>query len=195
MKSWSFLTFLPTLCYRLMKNLSLLLIIALSFGCNPDKETRINSKKAKFKTSDASELFFKNVRQTYYNKDEIATAKLDVYKNKKLLNHEPLLFPQIVHNWREDEAYILIEFDQQINELGSLQLLWKDSIGFQSETFPLVNKKVHFDIASQVYNNILNEKTNYIKINQDTVKLFPDTDTKEGFRITMVDFYRLVDMY
>ena len=71
-----------------------------------------------------------------------------------------------------------------------------DSNGnFSGEFYPLVNKKVHFTIVSDIYNHMLNEDNIYIKINQDTVTIFPNQAVREGFRITMVDFYRLVDMF
>lgn len=178
-----------------MKKIVLFFFI-FSLACNPDKATRIISNEAKFNTSDASELFFKNVRQTYYERNEIEAAKIDFYKNKKLLKEEPLIFPLIVHNWREDEAYILLEFDEKIAEQEQLSLLWQDSTGnFSGELYPLVNKKVHFSIVSDIYNHLLNEDNIYVKIHQDTVTLFSNQAAREGFRITMVDFYRLVDMY
>lgn len=174
----------------------LLLLLVITLGCNPDKTTRIISNDAKFNTSDASELFFKNVRQNYYEKNEIEAARLDFYKNKKLLKQNSLLFPQIVHNWMEDEAYILLEFDEKIAEMEQLNLLWQDTSGnYSGENYPLVNKKVHFSIVSDIYNHLLDEHQIYVKIRQDTMPLFPNQAAREAFRITMVDFYRLVDMF
>lgn len=179
-----------------MKNYFILIFLITVLGCNPDKATKVISDKAKFNTSDASEIFFRNVRQTYYEKNEIEAAKIDFFKNKKLLKEEVLIFPQIVHNWREDEAYILLEFDEKIAEQEQLNLLWQDSTGnYTAERYPLVDKKVHFKIVSDVYNQLLDENRIFINVSQDTIPLFPNKNAKEAFRITMIDFYRLVDMY
>lgn len=179
-----------------MKNLLFIIFLMIFYCCNPDKATRIASDKAKFNTSDASEIFFKNVRQTYYEKNEIEAAKIDFYKNKKLLEEEVLLFPQIVHNWREDQAYILLEFDPGIAAQNQLKLISKDSIGqIDEKVYPLVDKKVHFEIVSDIYNHILDDHKIFLIIQQDSISLFPNQAAREAFRITMVDFYRLVDMY
>ncbi|MEM8896106.1 MAG: hypothetical protein AAGC88_16125, partial [Bacteroidota bacterium] len=55
--------------------LSLLLIACQS---KDPKDIAIND--IDFATTDASEIFFKNVRQSYYDKQEIAAAGMDIFR-------------------------------------------------------------------------------------------------------------------
>ena len=180
-----------------MKNIAFLVFTSIIWqSCNPDKTTRIDLETPTFKTTDASELFFKNVRQTYYEVEDLKAARLLVYKSKELLKEETLVFPQIVHNWYEDEAYILLEFDSRVQELKQFSLLWKDEKGtWQGKQYPLVDKKVHYEIARSIYNNILDEHQLYISTPDDTLEYMHQKSEQEAFRKTMVDFYRLVNKY
>jgi hypothetical protein len=94
-----------------MKNIIYLLIFLISVSCNADKTKKIDAEKSKFSTSDASELFFKNVRQRYYDREEMAASKLNIYRIQERNQRVdyPHLQLAIVINWRYDEAYILLE--------------------------------------------------------------------------------------
>ena len=61
----------------------MLLILIFILSCNPDKQTKVDPNEITFATDDASVLFFKNVRQLYYEMEEMEAAKLKIFRHKK----------------------------------------------------------------------------------------------------------------
>ena len=172
-------------------------LIFLLISCNPDKLKKVEVEQVDFETSEASELFFRNIRQTYYRKDKQPESNLDIYRLKKLVRQNPKFFPTIVHNWQYDEAYLIMDFDFSLNKENKLILLWNGNQDgkMNSQVYTIKNKESHFQLSTTIYNHILNEDRVLVKQNNDTLRLFENNEEKEGFRITMVDYYRLVDIY
>lgn len=173
--------------------------ILLFFSCNPDKAKRVSSEESKFSTSDASELFFRNVRQLYYDKTIMKDVKLDIYRIKDQNKHEdqPVLNLSIVINWRYDEAYLLTEPNRYLQQLDTLKVLWQDTTTHLQGHYYFYNgsKEEHFKFAAQLYQSILDEHQLYlIKGNDEKVKFLTDKKSREAFRKTVFDYLRLVDL-
>ena len=182
-----------------MKMLVFSLLLTGLSACNPDKNTRIDETKARFTTSDASELFFKNVRQIYYDQQEMADAKLNVFRlsDRSLAEDVPVINLAIAINWRYDEAYLLVEPNAYLQPLDSLQVTWQDLASQQQGTYAWTggNKEVHFTFASQLYRSIQQGHQLYIASPEGQEEKLLDTyDDREAFRKTMFDYYRLVDL-
>ncbi|WKN45107.1 hypothetical protein [Tunicatimonas pelagia] len=180
------------------KILYILLVIGL-IACNPDKKRKVNDAEAKFTTSDASELFFKNVRQGYYDKETMEEAKLDIYriKERSQAEEQPVLNLAIVINWRYDEAYVLTEPNTYLQQQDTLKIYWQDSVQ-QTGIYEYLpgNKERHYQFASQVYNSIQDAHQLSTKNAQgERVPVLATRDEREAFRKTMMDYYRLVDLY
>ncbi|MEM6845652.1 MAG: hypothetical protein AAF944_17715 [Bacteroidota bacterium] len=175
--------------------LSLLIFLA----CNPDKRRKVDENQAKFTTSDASELFFKNVRQSYYDKETMDAAKLDIYriKERSQAKEQPVLNLAIVINWRYDEAYVLTEPNTYLQQQDTLRIYWQDSVQ-QTGVYEYVpgNKEKHYQFASQIYNSLQDAHQLYTENTRgDRVSVLATRDEREAFRKTMMDYYRLVDLY
>jgi len=104
-----------------------LYIFIFLLSCQPYKDRRIDFEQLNFTTTDPSELFFKNVRQLYYEKEEWREAKLNVYRYKDLNLGEdyPIINPAIVINWYSDEAYILLEPNAFFAGAEKINVSWK----------------------------------------------------------------------
>ena len=168
-------------------------------ACHPGKNKKIDISEPKFSTSDASELFFKNVRQSYYDKTEMKEAKLDVYRIKERMKPAayPLLQPAIVVNWRYDEAYLLLEPNALLQGLDSVKIIWEDTVGNKKGYYVFTNgnKTDHYRLATSIYNSIQDRQQLYI-VGKDNSKLefLHKTSEREAFRKTLFDYYRLVDL-
>ncbi|GAB5524654.1 MAG: hypothetical protein Roseis2KO_25260 [Roseivirga sp.] len=175
------------------------LVFILSFlalsACNPDKSKRVDQTTISFETNDASKLFFKNLRQTYYDKEEMVAAKLDVYRLKKrnIDNQRPVINLAIVNNWRYDEAYLLLE-PNSLLQLNELSVNWTNKkTGEQGTvTFENGNKRSIVRFADQLYELIQQESKLTVIIDGKSVDIINNSKDSEAFRITMVDYYRLV---
>lgn len=180
-----------------------LLLYFLMIGllcCNPDKGRKADDTQAKFTTSDASELFFRNVRQGYYEKETLDEAKLDIYRieERSQAEDKPVLNLAIVVNWRYDEAYILTEPNAYLQQLDTLNVYWQDTIRGQQGYYRYLpgNKEKHYQFATQLYNSLQDEHQLYVKSGSgEEVPVLRQRKEREAFRKTMMDYYRLVDLY
>lgn len=182
-----------------MKILLFLTLLAGVAACNLDKGTRVDETRAKFTTSDASELFFKNVRQIRYDQQEMPEAKLNVFRlgDRSLSEDHPVINLAIVINWRYDEAYLLLEPNTYLQDLDSLQVTWQDTVRQQEGTYRWSggNKESQFTFASQLYRSIQQGHHLFVNTSQNKPeRLLNRYDDREAFRITMFDYYRLVDL-
>ncbi len=164
-------------------------------GCNPDKNKKVDQTTISFATNDASKLFFKNLRQPYYDKEEMAAAKMDVYRLKKrnTANEHPVINLAIVNNWRYDEAYLLLEPNSLLS-LSELAVSWVKESSREEGTvsFENGNKQSIVRFADQIYALIQQEATLTVSVGDKSMDILETAEDREAFRITMVDYYRLV---
>ena len=182
-----------------MKILLFLLGLGSLAACNLDKNTSIDDKKAKFTTSDASELFFKNVRQIYYDQEEMVAAKMNVFRlgDRSQADDYPVINLAIASNWRYDEAYLLVEPNAYLEGLDSIRVTWKNPTNQQTGSYRWApgNKEAQFAFASQLYRSIQQGYQLYVTNSRgEQEKLLDRYDDREAFRKTMFDYYRLVDL-
>ncbi|HEY9117151.1 MAG TPA: hypothetical protein VIN11_04950 [Roseivirga sp.] len=173
----------------------LLPLIFILFSCNPSKNEEIDQTGMSFQTDDSSKLYFKNVRQNYYDVETMEEAKLEVYRLKKrsTQEEEPIINLSIVNNWRYDEAYILLEPNQKAGSLNQLRLSFSNKDGeFGQIIFDGGNKQQHLEFASKIYEQLLKEAQFKLILDTDKLDILNDTKSREAFRITMFDYYRLV---
>ncbi len=167
-------------------------------SCNPDKAKKIDKDQARFTTSDASELFFKNVRQTYYDREQLEAQKLDLYRfaDRSTQADYPLFQLVIAVNWRYDQAYLLVEPNEVVPASDTLQIHWKSNINEEKGQYSYIpgNKASHFKFASQLYESLLDDHTLTLRIQGKPRELFLQRKDREAFRKTTFDYYRLVDL-
>ena len=111
-----------------MRLLFALLALAILVSCNPDKKKEVDQTTISFDTNDASKLFFKNIRQSYYDQQIMEEAKLEIYRLKKRnqSSDQPVINLAIVNNWRYDQAYLLLEPTGGLG-LANLKLSWNNT--------------------------------------------------------------------
>ena len=182
-----------------MKRLSILLLsLFIISACNPVKDKKVDQTTIGFKTDESSKLFFKNVRRSYYDVEVMEEAKLEIYRLKKRVKEtdEPVLNINIVNNWRYDEAYVLLEPNSAAGSLSDIKVIWENEDGKSGEiSLGGGNKKNQLDFAAKVYDQIQNGSQFYIM--KDGVKkaFLIDSKSREAFRVTMFDYFRLTLEY
>jgi hypothetical protein len=180
-----------------MKHLLIgILISILLLGCNPDKNKRADPLALKFSTTDDARLFFKNLRQQAYDLQEMSAAKLLVYRlrDRRQDATDPLLLPAIVLNWRYDEAYLLLEPNEHVNQDEPVQIQWYDSLAQKGGIYhyDYGNKEEQLKFAGQLYGSILDShQLYYLTADSLSLPFFSQKKDREVFRITLLDYYRL----
>lgn len=172
----------------------LLLFIFLS-SCRIDGNDKVDQEELNFKTTDDSEIFFKNVRQLYYDLEEMQAANLNVYriKERSVSADYPVINLAIVWNWLKDEAYILIEPNETLIEEDPIVVQWKipDTGESGSLEYSPGNTMVQLSFATELYNGILNNHTFETTVNGLRKPLLDIHKDREAFRKTMADYFRL----
>lgn len=83
-------------------------VLVILFSCEPASP---NNDDPHF-TSDAEELFFKNMRQSEYQQEENIAAGLSIFIHNEQKEND-LLEIKLIHNWRKDQAFVLLEWYPQ----------------------------------------------------------------------------------
>jgi hypothetical protein len=167
-------------------------------ACYPGRNRGLDPGRPAFATTDASELFFHNVRSPYYDKEEMPDAGLRVYRLGRRVQDEnrPLLNLAIVHNWRRDQAFILIEPSTYLMGLPELRLRYRNAgTGEQGELlYEPGNREDQFRMATSIYLQIESGSEFSLLAWEEEFAFLAEKAEREAFRATMFDFYRLVEL-
>ncbi len=174
-----------------------LFLCCLICACGIEKDKVLAPDKPAFKTTDATRLFFKNTRQIYYDKEEIGRDRLEVYRKKDRNTDSTVYNLNILigNNWMYDEAYIRFETASQAMLPAGTIINWQEE-GEKSGSYRLENnsKESHFALATQLYQAILKKQSLFVVQDSQEIPVLHTQDQRETFRVTMIDFYRLVGL-
>ena len=180
-----------------MKWISLLIILILG-ACTIDGEKKIDRSKITFKTGSDTQLFFKNVRQSYYDIEENEAAKFNVYRLSKrsLDESKPIFNLAIVNNFLNDEAYLLLEPNTATPDLPFEVISTNDStntsrvIRLQAQ-----NRETTANFAADIYEDIQLGSKFTLKLGDSTRAILDNQQEREAFRITVADYLRLIRVF
>ena len=160
--------------------------LALLFAPEPQP---VRLDEVGFSTKAPDLLYFKNVRSYYYRLTEDETSGFHLYRNKGFAFpqfEEPLRL-MIVHNWRNDEAFIFFELQ---DSLKTASVVWD---GLET---PLLlhnqNTEQQFIIAALLYNALLAEKKIFLVEPGRKHKLFEGHRYKRAVLVSLEDYFKLV---
>lgn len=179
----------------MIRYLQLIVLCVICTSCGQIESDKLDPNQVVFKTNDASKLFFKNTRRTYYNLETNEAAKLEIYRWKDTPDQSlPQLNLALINNWRFDEAYLLIEPNEFI-DLNTLKLRWSNSEDGSSGEINFIpgNKENHARFAGLVYQKLRRDTEIEIFLNNLWQPLFTDNTSKDAFEKTVYDFYRLTE--
>jgi hypothetical protein len=182
-----------------MKRIPLFIVALLLYSCNLTPEKKVNQNEAKFTTSADSRLYFKNVRQIYYDRETPDNTKLEVYRfgKRSQAPDRPVINVALVNNWVHDEAYVIVEPNAYFDNMSSIEVEWQDNVSKQSGVYSFTYgpKNTHFKFASEIYQSVLaKHKLQVLNPDKQWVDLFQTDADRDNFRKTMKDYYRLVNL-
>ena len=158
-------------------------LLLLICACHPDKTKTVDESEIRMQTTDASELYFKNVRQSEYVIEEMPDAGMNVFSRDqlKLVNG---LQPVIILNWRNDMAFF---FFKQPEDEETMILI---TINGEKFSLDLANQRNHLELGRKIYNATLNEEEILI----GDKPIFSKPESKDSFCRMYFDYLRLVDI-
>ncbi|UII33749.1 hypothetical protein LVD17_07950 [Fulvivirga ulvae] len=183
---------------QIMKNMLFVAVAVLLYSCKIDHDKKVDRAKFSFKTGDDTELFFKNMRQSYYDLEENSVAKFNIFRYKDRVQEadHQLLNLAIVINYLQDEAYLLLEPDESLRDQDRLEVIWSG----EAETGGTIllenyNREGMLEFVSQVYEALQKKARFTLKLEGEELPLLDDPREREAFRITVSDYYRLTRVY
>ncbi len=179
-----------------MKWIPLYVLILLQ-ACSIDKDKKVDRKKFSFKTGSDTQLFFKNVRQSYYDLEENKAAKFNVFRNKKRVKDAPypILNFAIVINYLQDEAYLLLEPNEIVGDLPLVIEGTNDSTrATQLIRLDTQNPKSTLEFATDLY-DLLQDNSFQLIVGNEKLPILNNAQSREAFRVTISDYYRLTRVF
>lgn len=180
-----------------MKNCGLLLLgLVFLSACNIDKHKEIDVDKLNYHITDDSYLFFRNMRQIYYDIENMDKAGMRLYRwddRVKEANH-PLLNVTIAVNWRYDQAYAIMD-ENEAFKADTITIYWQDKNLKTSGRYQLSdhNKQDQLLFLTQLYGSLQkDQKLEYASnLHPEKTPFLTTKKEREAIRIPMVDYYRL----
>lgn len=173
-----------------------MLLCLLAFtACDNNRNKRPEREALRFRTTDDAELFFRNLRRTEYNHQNLKEARLDIFRHegRSLEADYPVMIPALVINWRYDEAYILLESNELVGEARPLIIEWQDSLTNTSGRYILEgnDKMDQLMFATALYEGMQDRQSFFLVRDSGKVPFLTDPADRKVFRATMLDYYRL----
>ncbi|MEQ9166835.1 MAG: hypothetical protein RLO12_11295 [Fulvivirga sp.] len=180
-----------------MKRIAFLLFLIIT-GCKIDDDKTIDRDKLTFKIGTDTQLFFKNVRQSYYDLEENKAAKFNVFRfSDRNVNQEAwVLNLAIVVNYLQDEAYLLVEPSEAIgSENIELRTQHPNKGDVKEVGLNEMNREGMLNFCTDVYELLVQGYQFEIKAGEEWKPIFDTHQAKEAFRITVSDYYRLTRVF
>jgi hypothetical protein len=176
----------------------LVVIILILHGCKIDRDKKVDRSKFQFQMGDDSELFFRNVRQIYYDRSSPdGTWQAYRFDGRYTGNERPIILPVIVINWLNDEAYLLIESNDILSEEDYLQVVISETMTSKVDTMSLDQRgrERMLEFGSRLFEALQANSKISVKSRDAFVPILTEEIDREAFRITMADYYRLTRVF
>ncbi|MEM1409077.1 MAG: hypothetical protein AAGG59_19990 [Bacteroidota bacterium] len=170
----------------------LIFILITVFSCHINADKKVTLDNFEFKTGDDTELFFKNVRQSYYDLEENQAAKFNLFRfsDRAVSDALPILNLAIVINYLQDEAYLFLEPNEILVAYEPLIIGWENTTDGTKGQYKLqaMNREGMLSFSTKIYNSLL---ANHELVLTDGTAILSSKKQREAFRITMADYFRL----
>ncbi len=168
---------------NVMKQLIYLLIVVVFTACNPDKKKEVSRDQSTFRIDQSSLLFFRNTRTPAYTVSTIPNTQLDSYRLRDWNNEMVPSLPEIVINWKYDEAYIYFN-PPFVSEFSIVT-------PYDSLIIDRPNKMDMLKGATLIYEAV--QKGGKVELNGRPY--LDNARQREAFRLTLQDYFRLTRRY
>lgn len=173
-------------------------MVILLPGCKIDRKQRISRDRFTFRVSDDSFLFFRNVRQVYYDFQDLPKARWYAFRHadRPVDPNRPLITPVIVVDWMKNESYVLVEPNEMLSNESTLLIRERNK---NQKTFEYSlserGRENMLEFVTKIYEGIMEEHDIYVLSNGREHALFQNDEERDTFRVVMADYYRLTRVF
>lgn len=193
-------------------------VVSLFFiftSCSRIYKQEVSEDNFQSEMNASDQIVFNNTRQIFYDVSSVGENAMTTFKKKNRLidAKKPILNLSIVRDNKNRQAFIYFDLNDFFEDKMYFEILWESakSTPEQPEQAKQVNqpksgkyifngekKENHFRLATQIRNAMMENKQLFIikknNNNQEKIPILVTEEEKNIFRITMVDFYRLVGL-
>jgi hypothetical protein len=177
----------------------LFLLSLLVLACQSNKTETISVEDIDFMTNDATEIFFKNVRQSSYDKQEIAVAGMDVFRmtDRNMQADYPLVHFAIAYNWRNDQAFLMVEPNEYVTTPDEFEIICVNPALQDTAiiSYTMGNMQDQVTFAHHLFQAINAEDQLFLnQVDRAPTPIFDNFEDREVLRKTMLDYYKLIGL-
>ncbi|GAB5538833.1 MAG: hypothetical protein Salg2KO_09360 [Salibacteraceae bacterium] len=179
----------PILKYVLIGVLGSLVLVSIL--PQPDHKV-LNMSRVTPHVLESNALFFKNLRQYYYDKmeDEKSGYTIFSHPDQKKLNALTPKF-RIVDNWRHDEAYILMDIDESLRN-GAEMVMKTPSDEFRYSINNMTSAK-SLELAVCLYDALRQDSVMFfIEQNEHRVAIWSSPEERSVLKTILKDYFKLI---
>jgi hypothetical protein len=174
---------------------SIVLVLLLSFF--NEKRADNTGDRDEFSISDASRMYFKNVRSAYYDTENRRDAKMNLYRWGKRIDDstQNILNATLIINAIKDAAYLYLEPQGEFQKENPLQVKWESKNGEKGRRqFFQGDRYSHYDFVKEVYPLLEDhhETQFWAQVNGKWLPILGEEKERAAFLTTCRDFFRMV---
>jgi len=171
-----------------------ILILILLISCQSSTIERQRTGNERFKTTAPSLIYFKNIKSIKYQNNRNPKTSLDFYQPKVFIEKSnlPIIYPVIVHNWLEDESYLVFE-RKNISKEAKI-LVEAVSGEFTALKWPSKDYLDQLEFVKELENIIKSGRNIFIEEPKEEKKaLIYSISARISFSSTLQDFLKLTE--
>jgi hypothetical protein len=173
---------------------SLSFVLILSFF--NEKRADNTGEDPTFRITDASRIYFGNIRRAYYQVEGKQGAGLDIYRlGKRVVDStQNVLNLAIVMNRSRNTAYLYVEPHGRLENQNPLEIRWKLSDTREGGTisFSFGDRHSHLVFVKEIISKLEKEAGFEAKLDDAWVSILENETERKAFMTTAKDYFRLV---
>ncbi len=186
-------------------------MIFCCFSCSRVYKQEVSEDNFQSEMNASDQIFFTNTRQIFYDVQSVGENSMTTFKKKNRVidAKKPILNLAIVRDNKNRQAFIYFDLNEFFEDKMYFEIIWESTVETKTTStqakqpksgkyiFNGEKKENHFRLATQIRNAMMDKKQLFIIKNnnkQEKIPIITTEQEKDVFRITIVDFYRLVGL-
>lgn len=168
---------------------ALIMIVGLTlFAVFGPQGKKIDLKEIGFDTSQSTELYFKNVRAYFYDREIDSASSFNIYRiNSRNRDGVSDIQIGLLHNWRMSQCYVLLESEKY--DLNGEEVFLVKSDSTISLSLPS-NSELHYRFAATLFESLSAEQEFELRVGDKPLEL--SESQKTSLKQSLKDYFKLV---